>query len=49
MEKHRWKLMLKDKICLFTLNATMVMINESIPFKKAQNIQTKTQKKPTHN
>lgn len=34
--------MLKDKICLFTLNVTMVMINESIPFKKAQNTQTKS-------
>lgn len=33
--------MIKDRICLFTLNATVVMINESIAFKKAQNKQTK--------
>lgn len=31
----------KDRICLPTLNATAVMINESIAFKKAQNKQTK--------
>lgn len=35
--------MLKDRISLFTLNAMMVMINESIAFKKDQN---KEKKKP---
>lgn len=35
--RHRWKVMLKDRICLPTLNTTVVMINESIAFKKAQN------------
>lgn len=39
MERHRWKLMLKDRTRLFTLNATVVTINESIAFKKDQNKQ----------
>lgn len=43
--------MLKDRISLFTLNAMVVMINESIAFKKDQNKEKKKtkQKKPTHN
>lgn len=41
MARHRWKMMLKDRICLLTLNTTVVVTNESIAFKKAQNKQTK--------
>lgn len=42
MAIHRWKTMLKDRICLLTLNTTVVVTNESIAFKKAQNKQTKS-------